>query len=166
MGEKESLKSARTTADGDELLGCTVPVFIVSELRDLVDEMRETLQAEKRERRRSEQLLAKLIELSIESEDENRRRSALQKMQLECSRREAEYSLPSYFWRRDKESSAIQMLQWRAQYLVYDARAGMRDVWAFLQEFNREYSGDPVDDDALKAIVEKVLIAPGEASHG
>lgn len=147
----------------EELLGVSIPVSLVSELRDLVDEMKQDLQAVRRERRRSEQLLAGLVELFTHLEDDGLRRSALQKMSLQLFRREAEYSLPSYFWRPDKERTTEQMLRDRARYLIYEARAGVHDIWSFLVEFNDEYSGNPVTNAAIEQIIREEKRAPTAA---
>ncbi len=143
----------------DELQGCTIPVFILSDLRDAINEMKADLTAERHERRRSELLIADLIGLLTDIDDEGKRRMALMKARRLLERREAEYSLPNYFW-RPGNGNTEDMIRDRAKYLIYEARAGIRDIWAFLVEFNDEYSGNPIPNESLSRIIQEVKNAP------
>ena len=145
---------ARAGTSDDEVLKAAreVLAFKYQDFEDLVDELRRDLQAERRERRRSELLNADLVGLLIEVGEESRRRDALHKMRRQLERREAEYSLPSYFWRPEKNRTTKQMLFWRAQFLIRKG-AGVADLSAFLTEYNEDCSGAPVTADELKQII-------------
>ena len=146
----------------DEILGCTVPVFILSSLEDAIEEIRKEREAFRQERefyRANNELLAEML---YEVLGESKYRYWLDRMNLKNHRLAARQNLPLWFWRPEKDLEIKRMLLRRAKFLMHEKKFKLDDVWDLLKEFIDEHAGVTIDDELLKKIIKYANANPGD----
>lgn len=140
----------------NDLHGATVLECSLGELQAIVEELKRFWAAASCHQL---EIMKAFSDLFLELTGETEKRAWLGRRLLVLQRQVAREQLPTYFWRPEADRPLVDMLKWRATFLLHRRRVLLDDCWDLLREFAADYAHAAIDDDELAGIIEAATAA-------